>query len=130
MASSSSSLRNRVLPTHCKCGFPLVKRTAWTDINPHRRFLNCRNSNIPSRKNCNAFYWIDHEMYNQWYRTQMFELFLHLNPTKRDEYTNQIRIQERFDILEAEYLVYQSQMRTRVNDVEASARLWKKLSFS
>ncbi|GJX03540.1 putative reverse transcriptase domain-containing protein [Tanacetum coccineum] len=92
MASSSSSSRNRVLPTHCKCGFPLVKRTAWTEGNPCRRFLNCRYSNIPGRMNCNAFYWIDPEIYNQWYRTPMFELFLHLNPTERDEYTEQLRI--------------------------------------
>ncbi|GKB62447.1 hypothetical protein Tco_0918633, partial [Tanacetum coccineum] len=53
MASSSSSSHNRVLPTHCKCGFPIMKRTAWTEGNPGRR------------KNCNSFYWIDPEIYNQ-----------------------------------------------------------------
>ncbi|GJT37040.1 hypothetical protein Tco_0936905 [Tanacetum coccineum] len=123
MASSSSSSRNRVLPTHCKCGFPLMKRTAWTEGNPCRRFLNCRYSNIPCKKNCNAFYWIDPEIYNQWYRTQMFELFLHLNPTERDEYTEQLRVQERFDLLETEYHVYHAEMETRLNDAEASGRI-------
>nr|GEU66514.1 hypothetical protein [Tanacetum cinerariifolium] len=70
---------------------------------------------------------IDPEIYNQWYRTQMLESFLHLNHTERDEYTKQLRVQERFDLLEAECHVYQAEMETRLNDAEASARLWKKV---
>ncbi|GJX98161.1 hypothetical protein Tco_0355180 [Tanacetum coccineum] len=89
--------------------------------------LGMRVETDSSRKNCNAFYWIDPEIYNQWYRTQMFELFLHLNPTERDEYTEQLRVQEHFDLLEAEYHVYQAEMKTRLNDAKASARLWKKV---
>ncbi|GJT47450.1 hypothetical protein Tco_0956165 [Tanacetum coccineum] len=78
---------------------------------------------IPCSRKCNAFDYIDPEIYNQWYRTQLFELFLHLNPTERDEYTEQLRVQERFDLLETEYHVYQAEMETRLNDAEASARI-------
>ncbi|GJR84980.1 RNA-directed DNA polymerase, eukaryota [Tanacetum coccineum] len=50
----------------CKCKFPLVRRTAWTDLNPCRRFLNYRKSNVTSKKSCDAFFWIDLELHNGW----------------------------------------------------------------
>ncbi|GJU81810.1 hypothetical protein Tco_1284175 [Tanacetum coccineum] len=74
--SSSLATPRRRLPTHCKCGFPLVKRMSWTDLNHAMRFLNCRNSNIARRKKCDAFCWIDPEISSPWYKYQMFELYV------------------------------------------------------
>ncbi|GKA06617.1 hypothetical protein Tco_0685841 [Tanacetum coccineum] len=49
MSTSATSIRRRrVIPTHCQCNMPLVRRVAWTDTNPCRRFLNCRFSNYSS----------------------------------------------------------------------------------
>ncbi|GKD99100.1 hypothetical protein Tco_1382997 [Tanacetum coccineum] len=82
--------RNLQFSRLCKCGNPLVRRTAWSVYNPCRRFLNCRNSNLN----------------NGWYKNQMIELYLALNPDERYEYMEQIRSQDRFEMLEAEYEVY------------------------
>ncbi|GJZ09903.1 hypothetical protein Tco_0544186 [Tanacetum coccineum] len=92
--SSSSATSRRRLPTHCKCGFPLVKRVSWTYLNPARRFLNCRNSNIARRKNCDAFWWIDPEISSLWYKYQMFELYVTQYPDQRFLFVEYLRAQD------------------------------------
>ncbi|GJX13692.1 hypothetical protein Tco_0205450 [Tanacetum coccineum] len=74
--SSSSSTSRRRLPTHFKCGFSLVKCVSWTDLNPARRFLNCRNSNIVGKNKSGDFWWIDPEISTPWHKYQMFELYV------------------------------------------------------
>ncbi|GJY39980.1 hypothetical protein Tco_0426344 [Tanacetum coccineum] len=103
-----ATCRNLQFPRVCKCGNPLVRQTAWTVHNPCRMFLNCRNSNVIGKRSCDAFYWIDLELNNGWYKNQMIELYLGLNPDEMYEYTEQIRAQDHFEMLEAEYEVYQT----------------------
>nr|GEZ42952.1 cysteine-rich receptor-like protein kinase 20 [Tanacetum cinerariifolium] len=67
--STSSINSKRRPPTHCQCGKPLARRVAWTNINPCRRFLNCRNSTNHGMPHCNSFYWIDPELPNEWSQT-------------------------------------------------------------
>ncbi|GJS01473.1 hypothetical protein Tco_0317981 [Tanacetum coccineum] len=84
---SSSSTSRRRLPTNCKYEFPLVKRVSWidlnlvkrvswTDLNPGKRFLNIHNSNsnIPDKKKCIDFFWIDLEINNPWVQDQLERL--------------------------------------------------------
>ncbi|GJW19070.1 hypothetical protein Tco_0026506 [Tanacetum coccineum] len=85
----------------------IILRVAWTDTNPCRRFLNCRFSNIAGTTHCNSFYWIDPELTNQWYKTQMFEIYLTLNPKERHLYYNQITAQNLLENLQNEFEVYQ-----------------------
>ncbi|GJW97685.1 hypothetical protein Tco_0179493 [Tanacetum coccineum] len=99
-----------VIPTHCQCNKPLVRRVAWTDINPCRRFLNYRNSNIAGTTYCNSFYWIDPELTNPWYKTQIFEMYLTLNPKERHLYHNQITAQNQLENLQNEFEVYHHDM--------------------
>nr|GEV23862.1 hypothetical protein [Tanacetum cinerariifolium] len=100
--SSSSFTSHRRLPTHCKCGFPLVKRMSWTDLNPGRRFLNYPSSNIASKKECDAFWWIDHEISSTWYKYQMFELYVTQHPEQRFMFVEHLRAQDQFERLQVE----------------------------
>ncbi|GJY80180.1 hypothetical protein Tco_0492931 [Tanacetum coccineum] len=97
MSASSNVRRRRVIPTHCECQKPLVRR-----VSSCRRFLNYRNSNIPSVMRCNAFYWIDPEVPNPWYKSQLFELFLTLNPEERQQYQGHLTAEMRVASLEQE----------------------------
>ncbi|GJZ16255.1 hypothetical protein Tco_0551932 [Tanacetum coccineum] len=122
--ATRSNLR---FPRLCKCGNLLVRRTTWTVHNPCRRFLNCRNSHVIGKRSCDSFYWIDPELNNGWYKNQMIELYLALNPDERYEYTEQIRAQDRFEMLEAEYEVYQIEMELKLVEAEKSKSFWKKM---
>ncbi|GJR95746.1 hypothetical protein Tco_0267920 [Tanacetum coccineum] len=119
--------RSFQLPRLWKCGNPLVRRTAWIVLNPCRRFLNCRNSNVTGKRSCDAFYWIDPELNNGWNKNQMIELYLALNPNERYLYMEQIRAQDRFEMLEAEYEVYQAEMELKLVEAEKSKSFWKKM---
>ncbi|GJV57564.1 hypothetical protein Tco_1458569 [Tanacetum coccineum] len=113
MSTSSINSRRRP-PTHCQCGKPLARRVAWTNINPCRRFLNCRNSTNPGMPHCNSFYWIDHELPNEWYKSQLLELYLTLNQEQRVHFLGQLSAQERLEILQDEFEVYQNEMETEI----------------
>ncbi|GKB93409.1 hypothetical protein Tco_0979546 [Tanacetum coccineum] len=86
MSSSSATYRRR-LPTNCKCGFSLVKRVSWTDLNLGRRFLNRHNSNIS----------------NPWYKYQMFEVYVTQNPDERFLYVEHLRAQDQLERLQIEH---------------------------
>ncbi|GKA51755.1 hypothetical protein Tco_0744951 [Tanacetum coccineum] len=82
---------------------------------------------MATRYCCDAFYWIDPELNNGWYKNQMIELYLALNPNERYEYTEQIRAQDRFEMLEADYEVYQTKMELKLVESEKSKSFWKKM---
>ncbi|GKE29864.1 hypothetical protein Tco_1445248 [Tanacetum coccineum] len=127
MSTSATSIRRRrVIPTHCQCNMPLVRRVAWTDTNPCRRFLNCRFSNIAGTTHCNSFYWIDPELTNPWYKTQMFEIYLTLNPKERHLYHNQITAQNQLENLQNEFEVYQHDMQMQIENMELEVNKSKK----
>ncbi|GJZ71864.1 hypothetical protein Tco_0635715 [Tanacetum coccineum] len=90
-----------------------------------RRFLNCPNSNVPAKRSCDAFYWIDPELNNGWYKNQMIELYLALNPYERYQYMEQLRLQDRFEMLQAEHEVYQPDMEFKQNEARKMFKLFK-----
>ncbi|GJR01176.1 hypothetical protein Tco_0524160 [Tanacetum coccineum] len=90
-----------------------------------RRFLNCRNSNVPAKRSCDAFYWIDLELNNGWYKNQMIELYLALNPDERYQYMEQLRLQDCFEMLKAEHEVYQPEMKFKLNEARKMFKLFK-----
>nr|GEW52985.1 hypothetical protein [Tanacetum cinerariifolium] len=118
---STSSINSWMRPpTHCQCEKPLARRVAWTNINPCRRFLtcriqlqiiNCQNLGMP---HYNSFYWIDHELPNEWYKSQLLELYLTLNQEQRVHFLGQLTAQERLEILQDEFEVYQNEMKTEI----------------
>ncbi|GJU53115.1 hypothetical protein Tco_1226829, partial [Tanacetum coccineum] len=67
------------------------------------------------------------ELNNVWYNNQMIELYLALNPDERFEYMEQIRAQDCFEMLEAEYAVYQTEMELKLVEAEKSKSFWKKM---
>ncbi|GJV28672.1 hypothetical protein Tco_1385120 [Tanacetum coccineum] len=38
---------------------------------------------VTGKRSCDAFYWIDPKLNNGWYKNQMIELYLALNPDER-----------------------------------------------
>ncbi|GJV79427.1 hypothetical protein Tco_1515297 [Tanacetum coccineum] len=58
----------------------------------------------------NSFYWIDPELTNPWYMTQIFEMYLTLNPDERHLYHNQITAQNQLKNSQNEFDVYQQDM--------------------
>ncbi|GJY65367.1 hypothetical protein Tco_0467605 [Tanacetum coccineum] len=120
MASSSSNngnrVRNHVLPTHCKCGLRLAMRVSWTKRNPARRFLvRPRPSYSPEK--CDAFYWIDRELYSHCYANTLYQLNNSLNPDQRDVFEDEVNqhemeivTQERIAMLEEEVEKYKPMM--------------------
>nr|GEX61121.1 hypothetical protein [Tanacetum cinerariifolium] len=122
--------RSFQLPRLCKCRNPLVRRTAWTVFNSCRRFLNCRNSNVTRKKSCDAFYKIDPELNNGWYKNQMIELYLALTHDERYLYMEHIRAQDRYEMLEAEYEVYQAEMELKLVEAEKSKSFGKRWLLS
>nr|GFB71275.1 hypothetical protein [Tanacetum cinerariifolium] len=121
MSTSSINSRRRP-PTHCQCGKPLAHQVAWTNINPCRRFLNCRNSTtkllivkiLTGMPHCNSFYWIDPELPNEWYKSQLLELYLTLNQEQMVHFLGKLSTQERLEIIQDEFEVYQNKMETEI----------------
>ncbi|XP_057422420.1 uncharacterized protein LOC130744074 [Lotus japonicus] len=60
-SASSSRTRSKTITAggsaRCQCGLPLIIYTAGTRHNSDRRFLRCRNWQLPH--NCGFFFWID-----------------------------------------------------------------------
>ncbi|GJZ96160.1 hypothetical protein Tco_0668494 [Tanacetum coccineum] len=103
MASSSShsgnQSRNRVLPSHCKCNIRLARRISWTERNPGRRFLVCPRPLIFSSFlcfiKCDDFYWIDGELYGDWYKFALYEMYVSMNPEQIELFEHEVNQQER-----------------------------------
>ncbi|GKE26956.1 hypothetical protein Tco_1442340 [Tanacetum coccineum] len=110
MSTSSINSRRRP-PTHCQCGKSLARRVAWTNIN-HRQ----KNPGMP---HCNSFYWIDLELPNEWYKSQLLELYLTLNQEQMVHFLGQLSAQERLEILQDEFEVYQNEIETEIEAMGA-----------
>ena len=75
---------------------------------------------------CNAFYWIDPELSSQWYKAQLFELYLTLHPEERALYAAQVTIQDQLESLEHEFEVYQNDMDLQIQTLELELMKSKK----
>ncbi|GJT69717.1 hypothetical protein Tco_1029003 [Tanacetum coccineum] len=117
-----ATLWNLQFPT-CKCGISIGEANCLdrTFSIPCTLFsLIVAIQNVVGKRSYDAFYWIDPELNNGWYKNQMIELYLALNPDERYEYMEQIRAQDRFEMLEAEYEVYQTEMELKLVEAEKS----------
>ncbi|GJR07412.1 hypothetical protein Tco_0790064 [Tanacetum coccineum] len=110
MSSSSSAFG----PTECKCGLPLMTLTSWTHDNPTRRFGVC-----PNKYN-------DPELENKWYRTQLYEMYLLLNPLQREELENELTSREELAVLQVELANMEGQMQQLMEEFKKSQKM---LSF-
>ncbi|GJX76800.1 hypothetical protein Tco_0323611 [Tanacetum coccineum] len=125
MSTSSSNSHNqsriRSFPTHCKCSLPLARRISWTEMNPGR----------------SSFYWIDGGLNSEWYKTNMYELYMAMNPEQRGDFETainrfemQIERQERLVSLEQEFANYKSKMEADLKKYQYGMVKWKKLGNS
>ncbi|GJZ63052.1 hypothetical protein Tco_0619473 [Tanacetum coccineum] len=83
----------------CKCGLPLMTLTSWTRDNPARRFGVCPNSYKKGIRHRKRWYWNDSGLENKWYRTQLYEMHLLLNPSQREELENELTSREELAVL-------------------------------
>ncbi|GKE49547.1 hypothetical protein Tco_1480805 [Tanacetum coccineum] len=118
MSSSSSAFG----PTECKCGLPLMTLTSWTRDNPARRFGVCPNKYKKGIKHCKRWYWNDPELENKWYKTQLYEMHLLLNPSQREELENELTNQEELAVLQVEFADMEGQMQQLMEELKKSKK--------
>ncbi|GJR18294.1 hypothetical protein Tco_0966821 [Tanacetum coccineum] len=58
----------------------VVELLGLTSIHVEDKIINCQNPGMP---HCNSFYWIDPELPNEWYKSQLLELYLTLDQEQR-----------------------------------------------
>ncbi|GKB51933.1 hypothetical protein Tco_0902686 [Tanacetum coccineum] len=127
MSTSATSIRKRrVIPTHCQCNMPLVRRVAWTDTNPCRRFLK-----LPvdfnrkwGRLFAKSFYsGYDPELTKPMYKTLMFEIYTYFRILRKTCYTIKAQIggllKMQLEICN-ELEVYQHDNRIRLENIVGS----------
>ncbi|GJX55404.1 hypothetical protein Tco_0960411 [Tanacetum coccineum] len=115
-------------PTECKCGLPLMTLTSWTRDNPARRFGVCPNKYKKGIKHCKRWYWNDPELENKWYRTQLYEMHLLLNPSQREELENELTSREELAVLQVEFADMEGQMQQLMEELKKSQKnafFWK-----
>ncbi|GJX13874.1 zinc finger C2H2-type/integrase DNA-binding domain-containing protein [Tanacetum coccineum] len=95
----------------CHCGLPLRVLTSWTPTNPARRFVVCPNRSKPGKKKCGYWEWYDPKINTEWYKINLYELFILLNPNQRNLLHIEVSCQERIDQLEVESVENASHMR-------------------
>ncbi|GJZ90165.1 hypothetical protein Tco_0662092 [Tanacetum coccineum] len=93
-------------PTECKCGLPLMTLTSWTRDNPARRFGVCPNKYLE----------------NKWYRTQLYEMHLLLNPSQREELENELTSREELAVLQVEFADMEGQMQQLMEELKKSQK--------
>nr|GEU83156.1 hypothetical protein [Tanacetum cinerariifolium] len=54
-------------------------------------------------KHCKRWYWNDPELENKWYKTQLYEVHLLLNPLQREELENELTSREKLAVLQVEF---------------------------
>ncbi|GJV03719.1 hypothetical protein Tco_1337288 [Tanacetum coccineum] len=113
-------------PTECKCGLSLMALTFWTRDNPARRFGVCPNKYKKGIKHCKRWYWNDPELENKWYRSQLYEMHLLLNPSQREELENKLTSQEELAVLQVEFADMEGQMQQLMEELKKSKKM---LSF-
>ncbi|GJU10895.1 hypothetical protein Tco_1133291 [Tanacetum coccineum] len=122
MSSSSSAFG----PTKCKCGLLLMTLTSWTRDNPARRFGVCPNKYKKGIKHCKRWYWNDPELENKWYRTQLYDMYLLLNPSQREELENELTSREELAVLQVKFADMEGQMQQLMEELKKSKKM---LSF-
>nr|GEZ30552.1 DNA-(apurinic or apyrimidinic site) lyase 2 [Tanacetum cinerariifolium] len=102
--------------TPYNCGLRLARRVLWTGHNLARRFLVYPRLSYSSEK-CDAFYWIDGELYSHWYANTLYQLNNSLTPDQRDVFKDEVNrhemeivTQERIAMLEEEVENYKPMM--------------------
>ncbi|GJX75032.1 hypothetical protein Tco_0313627 [Tanacetum coccineum] len=60
---------------------------SWPEAATGGRKRHRKKEQVIGKRSCDSFYWIDPKINNGWYKNQMIELYLALNPDKRYEYT-------------------------------------------
>ncbi|GJT00354.1 hypothetical protein Tco_0821523 [Tanacetum coccineum] len=119
MSSSSSSFD----PTQCKCGLPLITLTSWT-----RRFGVYPNKYKKGIKKCKRWHWCDPDLEIKWYRNQLYEMHLLLNPSQREELENELTSREVLAVLQVEFAYMEGQMLQLMEEMKNSqnnACFWK-----
>ncbi|GKA95306.1 hypothetical protein Tco_0817344 [Tanacetum coccineum] len=89
---------------------------AWTNTNPCRRFVVCPNRSKPGKKKCDTWDWYDLELESDWYRQNLYEIYVLLNPHQRRQLGNEMTRQQKIEVLEAQLAVKVDQ----VNSVSKS----------
>ncbi|GJT20802.1 hypothetical protein Tco_0890739 [Tanacetum coccineum] len=98
-----------------------------------------RTESVFSRSRCAAtsFYWIDGGLNSEWYKTNMYELYMAMNPEQRGDFETainrfemQIERQERLVSLEQEFANYKSKMEADLKKYQYGMVKWKKLGNS
>ncbi|GJU26537.1 probable leucine-rich repeat receptor-like protein kinase [Tanacetum coccineum] len=54
-------------------------------------------------KHCKRWHWFDLELDNEWYRAHLYEMYMLLNPSQREELKNEITSQEELAVLQIEF---------------------------
>ncbi|GJT16775.1 hypothetical protein Tco_0875481 [Tanacetum coccineum] len=107
-------------PTECKCRLSLMTLTSWTRDNPARRFSVCPNKYNKGIKQCKRWYWNDPELENKWYKTQLYEMHLLLNPSQREELENELTSREELVVLQVEFADMEGQMQQLMEELKKS----------
>nr|GEU87198.1 zinc finger C2H2-type/integrase DNA-binding domain-containing protein [Tanacetum cinerariifolium] len=104
----------------CRCGLPLRVLTSWTPSNPARRFVVCPNRSKPRKKKCGYWEWYDLEIDTDWSWMHFYEMFILLNPNKRNLLHTKISRQVRIDELEVKLVENGAQLRRCEADIYAA----------
>ncbi|GJT37238.1 reverse transcriptase domain-containing protein [Tanacetum coccineum] len=79
-------------------------------------------------KHCKRWYWCDPELEIKWYRTQLYEMHLLLNPSQREELENELTSREELAVLQVEFADMEGQMQQVMEELKKSqmnACFWK-----
>nr|GEU37276.1 hypothetical protein [Tanacetum cinerariifolium] len=114
-------------------GRPLKRKMIQTPSWPNGATVKLLNSS-PSRlsyhpsavkgiKHCKRWYWNDPELENKWYRTQLYEMHLLLNPSKREELENELTSREELVVLQVEFADTEGQMQQLMEELKKSQKM-------
>nr|GEX67663.1 hypothetical protein [Tanacetum cinerariifolium] len=74
-------------------------------------------------KHCKRWYWNDPELENKWYRTQLYEMHLLLNPSQREELENELTSREELVILQVEFVDMEDRMQELMEEFKKSQKM-------
>ncbi|GKB73735.1 hypothetical protein Tco_0935147 [Tanacetum coccineum] len=77
-------------------------------------------------KHCKRWYWNDPELENKWYKTQLYEMHLLLNPSQREELENELTSREELAVLQVEFADMEGRMQELMEEFKKSQKM---LSF-
>nr|GEW47181.1 zinc finger, CCHC-type [Tanacetum cinerariifolium] len=61
-------------------------------------------------KHCKRWYWNDPELENKWYKSQLYEMHLLLNPSQIEELENELTSREELAVLQVEFADMEGRM--------------------